>query len=237
MSTTSVITQSGNVPAVCRAPPRVSTVHYTPGRPEKQSSALDSFANVDSTSDDCGRLADSPGADYEPGESDDLAEVDDLWWDELFEPTTSTLPEANNDTWEMSTQIAYSYSPLPKPDDNRVLELDLDGHVNDADAVRCRLRTISLRRPPPYLTLSYVWGVTTSNGSHLDASVVCDRYPVRVTRTLDQVLKRIRRMMSGGKFTQTHCDDRIWVDAICINQTDMSERSRQVELMARIYQE
>jgi hypothetical protein len=48
----------------------------------------------------------------------------------------------------------------------------------------------------------------------------------KVTRSLDQALRRIRRKWHRRA---------LWVDQVCINQDDLAERSTQVLLMGRIY--
>jgi hypothetical protein len=72
-----------------------------------------------------------------------------------------------------------------------------------------------------YEALSYAWGTAISQ-----SRVLVDGIDLRVTESLDQGLRRIR------------CKDRsrmLWIDALCINQRDITERSHQVQHMAKIY--
>ncbi|EJT77131.1 hypothetical protein GGTG_07043 [Gaeumannomyces tritici R3-111a-1] len=75
---------------------------------------------------------------------------------------------------------------------------------------------------PPYEVLSYVWGQTCD----LPGKIMVDGVPLEVTRNLYCALRSLR-----------HNDQprMLWVDAICINQADISERSRQICLMSRIF--
>lgn len=47
-----------------------------------------------------------------------------------------------------------------------------------------------------------------------------------ITRNLDTALRRLRRQ---------ECTRRLWVDALCINQSDDKERAHQVSMMDQIY--
>ena len=78
-------------------------------------------------------------------------------------------------------------------------------------------------KPQRYETLSYVWGP-------LDILLPIDLNgfsDYRITKNLEHALRRLRL----GQGTRT-----LWVDAICINQYDASERARQVKLMDHIYE-
>lgn len=72
-----------------------------------------------------------------------------------------------------------------------------------------------------YHTLSYVWGRSTAT-----RQIQLCRQPFEVTVNLFNALRRLRR----AKETLL-----LWVDAICINQTDLEERGSQVAIMGEIY--
>ncbi|KAL8419087.1 hypothetical protein RB594_002334 [Gaeumannomyces avenae] len=74
----------------------------------------------------------------------------------------------------------------------------------------------------PYEALSYVWG----QACDLPDKIMVDGVALNVTWNLYCALRSLR-----------HNDQprMLWVDAICINQADTSERSRQVRLMSRIF--
>lgn len=93
------------------------------------------------------------------------------------------------------------------------------------DAISCRLKVVSLDRlpKPRYDTLSYTWG---SSGSTKVISV--DRHTIDVSTNLFTALRALRRRF----VTVT-----IWADALCINQKSNREKSKQVALMGRIYQQ
>jgi hypothetical protein len=72
-----------------------------------------------------------------------------------------------------------------------------------------------------YETLSYVWGKPEDCGS-----ITLDRARFPVTINLQQALSALRSATESRRF---------WIDAICINQDNLEERSFQVGLMGQIY--
>jgi len=87
--------------------------------------------------------------------------------------------------------------------------------------VKCDLYIAVLKRRMGFEALSYVWGDPEPT---TDILINKARFPVRAN--LRAAFRRLRRSD----------EDRIlWVDAICINQTDDEEKGHQVNLMSRIY--
>lgn len=113
--------------------------------------------------------------------------------------------------------MAYPYQPL-RDRDIRVLYLAPGA---PRDPIRCGLITLSLDTDPRYEALSYAWGAIDS----FDLIAV-DGCPLRVRANLESALRHLRY---EGR------DRILWVDAICVNQEDEEERSRQVAQMAAIY--
>ena len=75
-----------------------------------------------------------------------------------------------------------------------------------------------------YIALSYVWGDT-----HTKQEIFVNGISMQVTHNLEAALRRLRdccRIKQGFK---------VWVDAICINQSNIVERSEQVGKMRDIY--
>ena len=94
-----------------------------------------------------------------------------------------------------------------------------------------------------YTALSYVWGPTHEDGSHLDDYIECDGRKLRVTSTLKHVLRRLRQVAefptksTSDQFRPSGANPlgKLWVDAICINQDDLRERNAQVQMMEQIF--
>lgn len=93
---------------------------------------------------------------------------------------------------------------------------------NFAENIRCEVHTVSLDESPVYEALSYVWGDPSFSCPILLNSHLWD-----VTANLESALRHLRR--DDGQLRT------IWIDALCINQRDISERSQQVGIMRDIY--
>jgi len=102
----------------------------------------------------------------------------------------------------------------------RVLQLQPG---NWADPITCCLRVVSLNDPSQkYEALSYVWGTKTN-----ETEIIIDDHRTLITNNLFKALRRLRRAKDIRQ---------LWIDTICINQSDNNEKSTQVKLMAKIYE-
>jgi Heterokaryon incompatibility protein (HET) len=79
----------------------------------------------------------------------------------------------------------------------------------------------SIDKPHSYEALSYVWGFLSSS-----ESLRCDGKSISITPNLRDALRKLRLVDRHRA---------LWVDQICINQSDKDEKSSQVALMDRIY--
>ncbi|KAI1181880.1 HET-domain-containing protein [Nemania serpens] len=125
------------------------------------------------------------------------------------------------------TSISPIYQSLdPALECIRVLDL-LPG-VFESD-LRCSLRTVALSDKPSYTALSYTWGRRIEERFlkiRPDVKWMGKSVKLPITDNLFRALSRLRRPI------QKHV---LWVDAVCINQDDIDERSAQVALMGKIY--
>ena len=87
--------------------------------------------------------------------------------------------------------------------------------------LQCHLQHSTLESAPSYEALSYTWGDAGNRREILIDGVRCT-----VTENLEVALRYIRRKDAARI---------LWVDAICINQTDLGECSQQVARMLDIY--
>lgn len=85
------------------------------------------------------------------------------------------------------------------------------------------MSTVSLDEQPQYRALSYVWG-----DSRDTETIILNGHRFVVTRNLKKILVYLR---SRGVASP------LWVDLVCINQSDTNERTHQVQLMRRIYEQ
>ena len=93
------------------------------------------------------------------------------------------------------------------------------GHKSDP--ILCSLEVVNIENAPPYEALSYVWGQDSAT-----QSIWCDGGHVHIKANLESALRSLRL---------PHQARRLWVDAMCINQDDTDERTRQVQYMRLMY--
>lgn len=89
------------------------------------------------------------------------------------------------------------------------------------DTISCKTQVSSLLEVPVYEAVSYAWSHVTGS-----KTIVVDDASVKVPAAAEEVLRHLR--YSDRPRT-------LWIDAICINQRDNTERSHQVVLMHEIY--
>jgi hypothetical protein len=124
------------------------------------------------------------------------------------------------------TMGTIKYRPLdPSKREIRLIELfprATNTSTQRERAPRCNLIHVSLDDKPVYVALSYTWG------DPQDTEIITvGESSVSVTRNLHSALKHLQY----DKTVRI-----IWIDALCINQSDNEEKSRQVQLMGQIYQ-
>jgi hypothetical protein len=117
----------------------------------------------------------------------------------------------------------YVYSRI-EPDQFRVLQI-----TSVRPRIQFRLETFSIYEAPEYEALSYAWG----NAPEEEESV-CNGAGFRISRTLGQALRAVFTH-SGSGSGSSGSSGWIWVDAICINQTDAVEKAHQVAGMGEVY--
>ncbi|EME83049.1 uncharacterized protein MYCFIDRAFT_137593, partial [Pseudocercospora fijiensis CIRAD86] len=80
----------------------------------------------------------------------------------------------------------------------------------------------SIDEAPEYLAISYTWGDPTDL-----CSIRFDGQALTVRKNTLYALQQVTRQYPGYN---------IWIDAICINQRDIAEKSAQVNMMGIIYE-
>lgn len=120
--------------------------------------------------------------------------------------------------WPIKQKSEYVYKKLPPGDYIRLLELE----PGQGDDVSVSLRVVNLKKCPPYVAISYVWGPVT------DAAIIsCDGKILAVQENLYQALRALRDKSNTRL---------LWADAICINQeSNVSEKNHQVAQMGKIF--
>jgi hypothetical protein len=109
---------------------------------------------------------------------------------------------------------------FPDQEEIRLLHLLPGGWL---DPIKCQLTIGRLSDRPVYYGLSYVWG------DSIDRPIISiNNEPFPVTKNLFSALRRIRAHYPAETTV-------LWVDAICIDQSNTTERSNQVAMMGKIY--
>ncbi|EHK48134.1 hypothetical protein TRIATDRAFT_180941, partial [Trichoderma atroviride IMI 206040] len=93
------------------------------------------------------------------------------------------------------------------------------------DEIRCTLKAYDRidNCYPPYKALSYVWGRWRRRSP---PEILVNDNKVEVTTNLEIALKHLREQNEETVF---------WIDALCIDQSNIAERSSQVAQMREIY--
>lgn len=127
----------------------------------------------------------------------------------------------------MSTQ--FCYQALSTTTSIRLLQIPKFVSTLQYDLIE-----VDLENSPVYDALSYTWhlpveeqsSATSGVISEFGGSINCNGMKLDVTTNLRDGLLRLEQ------FRQ---ETLIWIDAICINQQDLAERSAQVNMMGRIF--
>ncbi|KAK8057882.1 hypothetical protein PG996_011819, partial [Apiospora saccharicola] len=136
---------------------------------------------------------------------------------------TDTRVRGNSAPPVLRAVPTYAYSTLPE---SCIRLLQIMPHHDDDAPIRCQLFNYPLFGSSEgyhlYEALSYVWGPSeTPRVVHINEACLA------VTENLHMALSRLRN----------HSLPRIiWVDAICIDQSNLTERNSQVQFMAEIYE-
>ncbi|KAI1177351.1 heterokaryon incompatibility protein-domain-containing protein [Nemania sp. FL0916] len=115
---------------------------------------------------------------------------------------------------------SFVYDKLPPGRWFRLLHL-YPGRPDEPLA--CSLSSHELASSPPFKAISYTWGDAKDM-----VTITCCGYSKCVTRNLYLALRRIRSIRQSIT---------LWVDSICIDQSDKTEKGHQVDLFSTIYKE
>jgi hypothetical protein len=102
--------------------------------------------------------------------------------------------------------------------------LTLQPRSSPDEPIYVSIKTHKLSAPPPYEALSYVWGDFGPNNPPIVS--IGEEEGLEVTPNLFYILL---------KLSLAEKERVMWIDAICIDQDDLDERSSQVQLMRDIY--
>ncbi|KAL7780866.1 heterokaryon incompatibility domain-containing protein [Trichoderma afarasin] len=120
----------------------------------------------------------------------------------------------------------YYYEPLCADDAVRIVVLD--PAAGETTPLSCSI--IQCRRSAQtmdYIAVSYVWGKPEFS-RNLEIRCDGDISYLRITRNVDTLLRRFRASNKPRY---------LWIDAVCLDQENETEKAQQIPLMGRIYEE
>lgn len=139
-----------------------------------------------------------------------------------------TADTAKQSHWQHLPE--YVYDALKTPDSVRVLVLEPSINFNadlEGEIVQYRRSEMGLKpnSHEHYNAMSYAWGER-----NFTCQLLCNRQQstLQITPTVDSMLRHMRATWSCRY---------LWIDAVCLNQADATEKGQQVPLMGEIYDE
>ncbi|OLN86730.1 Bifunctional purine biosynthetic protein ADE1-like protein 2 [Colletotrichum chlorophyti] len=127
----------------------------------------------------------------------------------------------------MDQGSSYQYQPLPPiapegrtPPFTRLLFVQPG---SGEDPFEAYLQIVDIENAPPYEALSYTWGKPTDEPRDY---IWLQGYPLPIKPNLEDALRSLRLPAQVR---------RLWIDALCIDQSNVDERSRQVQYMRLVY--
>lgn len=132
-------------------------------------------------------------------------------------PGPASSPEV-----EIDNSLPYRGAELDK---NSMRLVKIQPAADESDPLVCTLTEVTFGSRPKFEALSYMWGT-----EKIDEPITLNGALFEVKRNLLDALRFLRGQVAVGKARQP-----FWIDAICINQADLKERTRQVRIMDEIY--
>lgn len=158
--------------------------------------------------------------------------------DEPYHDDENDSNDSQNDTprIQFTPQQLYSHLRLdPSIKSIRVLDIDPPPLRDPNGPLQGTIRVVHLSDFPAFTTLSYTWGPYSSPSvDTIRCNNSCD---IPITRNgCDALLALRKRHYSAGTIRwKQPLPLTIWVDAVCINQADDTEKAGQIALMAEVY--
>jgi hypothetical protein len=115
----------------------------------------------------------------------------------------------------------FKWPPLCANENIRLLSIHPGSPESDLEASLSTFEIQASHPWPSYEALSYAW-----DSAELSRVIICNNVLLRLTQNLHDALRHLRR---------SDIPRNLWVDAICIDQTDNEERASQILYMREIF--
>jgi hypothetical protein len=120
------------------------------------------------------------------------------------------------------SEFPRAYTPLA--DTGEIRLLILQPRTTSGGTIECTLVNVKLSEDPQYEALSYMW-----SPKHLEDTTGDIKLDGEVHEVNENLLDALHSLRYRNKPRV------VWIDALCINQKDISERTLQVKQMSSIY--
>lgn len=128
----------------------------------------------------------------------------------------------------VNQQEDFQYAPLNKDMQEIRLVCFADVEIED---ITFRIACFPLEQAPQFTALSYMWGAPDKV-----FPVIVSGKSLKVTKSLEYFFRAAASRHVKAAEPSGWPSGWLWIDAICINQGDQSERSEQVQMMKEIYE-
>lgn len=160
------------------------------------------------------------------------------------EPSQASPSQTAMDS-SAASDSTFTHEPLPDPARYiRLLEV-LNDEYSKTIKVQCKLTTWPIGSAPPYHAISYTWGDPNSNAfilmndETLQVRTNCEfalKQAYWYKRSQSYWYRKRRSRWFEESRPEWYSESRYyWLDAICIDQTNLGEKSKQVAMMGSIY--
>lgn len=138
--------------------------------------------------------------------------------------------------------MSFAYSPLGAGSIRLISNLSIVSNPSTGDhEIKCTLEEVELDKHPKYDCLSYTWEEPLYQKYLLVPRIYKDtNYPIdcngksfTIAENLRDALVEIGKSRGGNGDLQRQ--DKIWIDAVCIDQKNEEEKIIQIKMMSQIY--
>lgn len=123
---------------------------------------------------------------------------------------------------KIDSTLAYQGSKLSK---YSIRLLEIESAADENSPLVCTLRKASFGSRPAYEALSYRWGPDKETDL-----ITLNGFPFEVRKNLLDGLRFLRERNMPGAAPRAY-----WIDALCINQADPSEKTQQIRMMDQVF--
>lgn len=128
---------------------------------------------------------------------------------------------------DLNTVDSYTHTPLEDASCQiRLLRI----HPGDGDEIHCTIAAYDVASAPEYSAVSYTWGPREN-----PKTIWIDSKPFKVTQNCHCALWQARLHFPYWQAQLDWLGNFVWIDSVCIQQSNLSEKGEQVGMMGDMY--